>query len=337
MAASMEMQEEERDYLQKLPNEVLEEIFSYLDKDSVKNLRVVNKRCKKVVDSSKEILKKFDVKQANRLVIRYLHEKKFYEFRWCNYESKTARKIYITSEELKNDQIFYFAFKQMSFQRVMFKNLSNKSLSNEVLYFLCKHFSYCPKFEPTNLSFENVDFCVLSPTLLNRLLELCGQFLETFQINNAYGLNRNSINDSHIKQLNPLKIKRLTMQSMKFLSSIYHKKVLKITDESIKWLMGAGQFPTLVFEHCQITTPIMCRYIECWLKKAARDTVNTNIKSHSFMLKHCPSVSSEIFEKECIERKLSYSKSSPESSSTPEQTYTLFNENSSTEFAVSLC
>src|SRR5690349_9370454 len=50
MAASMEMQEEERDYLQKLPNEVLEEIFSYLDKDSVKNLRVVNKRCKKVVD-----------------------------------------------------------------------------------------------------------------------------------------------------------------------------------------------------------------------------------------------------------------------------------------------
>ena len=34
--------------------------------------------------------------------------------------------------------------------------------------------------------------------------------------------------------------------------------------------------------------------------------------------------------KECIERKLSYSKSSPESSSTPEQTYTLFNENSST-------
>lgn len=56
--------------MEKLPNELLEEIFCYLDARSVRSLREVNKRCKNLVDGSKKLMSKFEILNVRGALVR---------------------------------------------------------------------------------------------------------------------------------------------------------------------------------------------------------------------------------------------------------------------------
>ncbi|KAH7670025.1 Protein T07E3.4 b, partial [Aphelenchoides avenae] len=151
------------------------------------------------------------------------------------------------------------------------------------------------------------------------------------------GARPDSVTDSHVAQLNPVKLQRICLENISF-SKAYDKPLLQIGDTSLRRLADAGRFPTLALEKCQVTAPVVCLYTQRWLEKGIQ---TEGLRSHMCTLKQCPAVSNTVFEKECRRRSLDFENArgrrSSNASDTSEVTcYSIHSTENDREFTVAL-
>uniref|UniRef100_A0A1I7XSH1 Hpr_kinase_N domain-containing protein n=1 Tax=Heterorhabditis bacteriophora TaxID=37862 RepID=A0A1I7XSH1_HETBA len=83
----------------------------------------------------------------------------------------------------------------------------------------------------------------------------------TIMLTQGYGMKSDSVTDAHLAQLDPTRIRRVTIDGVRFAMS-RHKNALRVGDASLQLFAEHKNFPTIVLDRCGVTTRTVCDYTE---------------------------------------------------------------------------
>ncbi|VDO19956.1 unnamed protein product [Haemonchus placei] len=279
---------------QQLPSELLFKILSEIhDKPSILNCRAVCDRWHYVVDN----IVPFRFLKLSRLVISGLPRRAI-EIRRINYGSQQSSAMVVSHAMLRHDAQLYFSFAHFKILRLVLKNLA---LTDEFVDFLRVQLLNSDLSSLTQLSLHAVDFSSSTSLTLHRLLAIVAKHLEIFELTQSTGMRADSITDAHLAQLDATKIRRITIDGVRF-AMPRRRATLRVGDETLRRLAEQRSFPTLVLDRCSVTTKMVCDYTEGWFASAHES--EKSLRSQICTVKRCAAVRGPQFEAECERRGL---------------------------------
>ncbi|XGW13726.1 hypothetical protein V3C99_000217 [Haemonchus contortus] len=285
-------------YFEQLPSELLFKILSEIhDKSSILNCRAVCDRWHYVVDKLAMNSDEFTTVELSRLVISGLPRRAI-EIRRINYGSQQSSAMVVSHAMLRHDVQLYFSFAHFKILRLVLKNLA---LTDEFVDFLRVQLLNSDLSSLTQLSLHAVDFSSSTSLTLHRLLAIVAKHLEIFELTQSTGMRADSITDAHLAQLDATKIRRITIDGVRF-AMPRRRATLRVGDETLRRLAEQRSFPTLVLDRCSVTTKMVCDYTEDWFASAHES--EKSLRSQICTVKRCAAVRGPQFEAECERRGL---------------------------------
>ncbi|KAK5981932.1 F-box domain protein [Trichostrongylus colubriformis] len=284
-------------YIERLPSELVFKILDDIqDKTTLLNCRAVCKRWHNVVDKLSMNTDEFKPIELSRLVVSGLPRRAI-EIRRVNYGSQRSSAIVLSHAALRHSAQLTFSFRQFKIQRLMLKNMA---LTDELVDFLRMQLLNSDLSSLNQLSLHEVDFHNSNSLTLHRLLALVAKHLETFELTQSTGMRADSVTDAHLAQLDPTKIRRITIDGVRFATP--RRRALRVSDDTLRQLAKQKSFPTLVLDRCSVTTKAICDYTEGWFVSAHAS--EKRLRSQICTVKRCAGVRGPQFEAECKKRGL---------------------------------
>ncbi|CAD6197796.1 unnamed protein product [Caenorhabditis auriculariae] len=276
---------------EKLPNELVCQIFGECDATTLLSCRRVCRRFSDVVDY---------IDPAAPVVLSRLvltgQPKKGLEMRWVTYEGQRTKAVTVTASEIRNGASFGFNFERFVVQRIIIKDIV---LTDDFVDFLRHQLQYSDLSQLVQLSLNNVDFSAANSLTLHRLLAGLAKHLELFEVTGGFGMRADSVTDAHLGQLDATRVRRISIDGVRFGSRC---KALRVGDASLRLFAASRSFPTLILDRCAVTTRSVCDYTQEWFEQRAE--TEKQLRSQVCTVKRCPGVKGSAFAAECQRRGL---------------------------------
>ncbi|VDL82964.1 unnamed protein product [Nippostrongylus brasiliensis] len=276
-----------------IPAELLFKILGNVDRSTALSCRAVCSRWRRAIDIlalDDQLFAPIEL-QISRLIVSPL-PKKAIEIRRVAYDAQHCSAIVVTQAMLRRHARLSFSFGQFRIKRIILKGVN---LTDELVDFLRLQLSMCNLAPLTQLSLHCVDFSNSNSVTLHRLLAPVAKHLEVFELSQSVGMRPDSATDAHIAQLDPMKIRRIAIDGVRF-GHQRRRPMLRIGDESLRRLAEQKCYPTLVLDRCSVTTAMG------WFASAGE--TERCIRSQICTVKRCSAVRGPQFEAECRRRGL---------------------------------
>ncbi|CAI4221246.1 unnamed protein product [Auanema sp. JU1783] len=289
--------------IEMLPPEMLHQILKEVDGKTLLQCREVSRRWKCMAEHIQNRQNSLPVLNVSRLMVQGT-KKGGLELRWVDYDRQVSRNIVLSQTEIQNCIDLRHAFKRFAIQRLV---ITKTALTDELITFLRFQMSETDLSTIHSLSLVSIDMQTAKSLTLHKLLAMISKSLKELEIQNCCNMNPMSLTDSHIEQLNPTLVRRITIDGVKFGKTANKNRktepALHIGDKTLQRFAEHGNFPILLLDQCSVSTDMVCNYTQTWLSHVPDEHTGLPL-SQICTVKRCPRVQCSEFENECQKRGL---------------------------------